>query len=104
MIDGALRRRHLAPPRGPTLCGRRRSRTDVIGIPAFWWLETAPRPDTRRLLGAFAVEVVAGVVAASIRPFTEVAFGILAPMFGLGLMGLWAVRSGTFPPPPDAGT
>ena len=40
------------------------------------------------------------VAAASIRPFTEVAFGILAPMFGLGLMALWGGRHGTFPPRP----
>jgi hypothetical protein len=50
------------------------------------------------LRGTTAVQVVAVVAAASIRPYTEVAFGILAPMFGLGLMGLWAGRYGTFPP------
>ena len=49
---------------------------------------------------ATAVEIVAVVVAASIRPYTEVAFGILAPMFGLGLMGLWGARYGEFPPRP----
>ena len=40
------------------------------------------------------------VAAASIRPYTEVAFGILAPMFGLGLMGVWGGRYGEFPPRP----
>jgi hypothetical protein len=46
------------------------------------------------------VQVVVVVAAASIRPFTEVAFGILAPMYGLGLMALWGARHGAFPPRP----
>ena len=29
--------------------------------------------------------------------FTAVAFGVLAPMLGLGLIGLWGARYGTFP-------
>jgi hypothetical protein len=41
---------------------------------------------------------VISFVAAGLRPYTAVAFGVLVPMFGLGLTGLWAVRSGTFPP------
>ena len=40
------------------------------------------------------------VAAASIRPYSEVAFGILAPMFGLGLMGVWGGRYGDVPAPP----
>jgi len=82
--------------------GVSRSRTDLIGIPGLFFLagDVAPTPTRRRLRIAVAVEVVAVVVAGSIRPFTEVAFGILAPMFGLGLMGLWGGRHGTFPPRP----
>ena len=82
--------------------GVSRSRTELIGIPGLFLLtdDVAP-PATRRVLrGATAVQVGAVVVAASVRPYTEVAFGILAPMFGLGLMGLWAGRYGRFPPRP----
>ena len=57
-------------------------------------------PDPPRARIATAVEVVAVVAAASIRPYSEVAFGILAPMFGLGLMGMWGGRYGAFPPRP----
>ena len=32
-----------------------------------------------------------------IRPFTPLAFGILVPMLGLGLIALWGARHGTFP-------
>jgi hypothetical protein len=37
-----------------------------------------------------------------VRPYTEVAFGILAPMFGLGLMAMWGGRHGVFAARPDA--
>jgi hypothetical protein len=32
-----------------------------------------------------------------VQPYTVVAFGVLAPMLGLALMGLWGARFGTFP-------
>lgn len=76
-----------------------RSRTEAIGIAGLYFLSgTAPRTTRVRLLGALAAQVVIAVVSASIRPYTPVAFGILVPMFGLGLAGLWGARHGTFPP------
>jgi len=82
--------------------GVSRSRTVLIGIPGLFLLagDVAPAATKRQMRIALAVEVVAVVVAASIRPFSEVAFGILAPMFGLGLMGMWGGRHGAFPPRP----
>lgn len=82
--------------------GVSRSRTELIGIPGLFFLAgaVAPAPTRRQLRVALAVEVIAVVAAAAIRPFSEVAFGILAPMFGLGLMGVWGGRLGTFPPRP----
>lgn len=75
-----------------------RSRTDAIGIGGLYFLAgSAPRAVRVRLLGALAVQVVIAVVSASIRPYTAVAFGILVPMLGLGLAGLWGARHGTFP-------
>ena len=43
---------------------------------------------------------IIAVVAAATRPFTSVAFAVLAPLWGLGLAGLWAARYGTFPARP----
>jgi hypothetical protein len=82
--------------------GVSRSRTDLMSVPGLFFLagEAAPASTRRALRVAVAVEVVAVVAAASIRPYTEVAFGILAPMYGLGLMGVWGGRYGTFPPRP----
>lgn len=76
----------------------RRSRTEEIVVPSLFFLQgSAPTPVKRLLLGALAAQVVVAFVTAGIRPNTSLAFGILAPMYGLGLIGLWAARHGTFP-------
>jgi hypothetical protein len=82
--------------------GVSRSRHDLINIPGLFFLGAgaAPKEVRRPLRVALAVEVVAVVAAAAVRPYTEVAFGILAPMFAMGLMGTWGGRYGTFPPRP----
>ena len=53
------------------------------------------------LLGATTVQLVAGIVTASIRPFTPLAFGTLVWIFGIGMMGLWTARNGEFEPTDD---
>lgn len=85
--------------------GVSRSRTDLISIAGLFFLagQTAPPTVRRPLRIALTVEVVAVVVAAAVRPYSEVAFGILAPMFALGLMGWWGGRHGRFPPRPPKG-
>ncbi len=82
--------------------GISRSRTDLVSIPGLFLLTTPTAPDaTRRTFYlALVVQAMAVIVAASIRPFSEVAFGVLAPMYGLGLMALWGGRYGEFPPRP----
>jgi hypothetical protein len=82
--------------------GISRSRTDLVSISGLFLLSSpaAPAATRRTFHLALTVQVVAVVAAASIRPFTEVAFGILAPMYGLGLMGLWGGRYGEFPARP----
>lgn len=81
------------------LRGLDRSRTEQVQIATLFFLtgDTAPRATKLRLLGAFAVQVVVALVSSSIRVYTEVAFGILVPMLGLGLAGLWGARHGRFP-------
>ena len=75
-----------------------RSRVELIGVGGLYFLAgCAPRTVQVRLLGALAVQVVVAVAAASAAPFTSVAFGILVPVLGLGLAGLWGARHGTFP-------
>jgi len=79
--------------------GVSRSRAVEVTLGGLFFLAggAAPPDVRRRLRIALAVEVVVVVTAAAIRPFSEVAFGILAPMFGLGLMAMWGGRHGSFP-------
>jgi hypothetical protein len=82
----------------------RRSRVDAIGIDGLFFLTgTAPSAVRRRFLVLLAVQSLASIGAAAARPFTTVAFGVLAPMFGLGIQGLWSARYGRFAPRDDAG-
>ena len=81
-----------------------RSRTDQLEQAQIWFLMGPPTPGEvrRSLLGALAVQVAIGLVTAGVRPYTSLAAGVLVPMWGLGLCGLWAARHGVFPArPPD---
>jgi hypothetical protein len=76
-----------------------RSRTvDLAVANTFLLLGSAPRAVQWHFYGALGVQIVVSVAAASIRPFTAVAFGILAPLSILGLMAQWGVRYGQFSP------
>jgi hypothetical protein len=76
-----------------------RSREREMTVAGLFLLQgSAPRDVRRRLLGALAAEVVVGLGVAIARPFTSLAFGLLVPVYGLALAGLWGARHGTFPP------
>ena len=80
------------------LTAAQRSREEELSVAGIWFLQGSAPNDVRTwLLGALAVQVVVGIGTAMARP-DPLAFGTLVPVFGLGLCGLWAVRSGTFPP------
>lgn len=81
------------------LVAAERSRTEELSVAGIWFLSKSAPPEIQRwLLGCLAVQTVAAFVTAGLRPYTSLAFGVLVPMFGVGLCGLWAVRSGSFPP------
>jgi hypothetical protein len=70
----------------------------------------APTPGRVRriMLSMLTVQIVVALVTALARseaedgtPGTSLAVGILVPMFGLGLNGLWCAFHGVFPPRPD---
>ena len=78
-----------------------RSRFELIGIGGLYFLAgCAPRSVQFSMMAALAVELVVALAAASVRPFTASAFGILVPVYALGLSGAWGARHGTFPPRP----
>lgn len=76
-----------------------RSTEDAIGIGGLYFgAGSAPKPVQRQLMASLAVQIVVAFTTASIRVFTSLAFGILVPVWGLGLAGLWCARHGTFAP------
>lgn len=84
--------------------GVSRSRDEQLTLGGLFFLSgTAPKVVRFRLRLAFAVQVAIAVLAASVRPYTAVAFAVLAPMLGLGAMAMWGARYGEFEPKDDAG-
>lgn len=84
-----------------------RSRTQEVGVANLYLLTgaTAPKPVKRLMSALLAVQVVAALVAASIGAaslsgdeLNALAFGVLVPMFGLGMNGLFASHHGSFGP------
>jgi TM2 domain-containing membrane protein YozV len=83
-----------------------RSREDNISVAAMYFLidKCAPKSVARRMNGLLALQVLIGLVTAGMRTSTDgkngstLAFGILVPMLGLGLNGLWAAFYGQFAP------
>lgn len=83
-----------------------RSREDNISVAALYFLidGCAPQSVARRMNALLAIQVVGGLATALARPSTgadrgsTLAFGILVPMLGLGLNGLWGAYYGTFAP------
>ena len=77
-----------------------RSREEAVTLAGLFFLAegVAPRPVARALRLLLVVQVVVAVATAAARPFSSLAFGILAPMFGLSLLALWGAVHGRFPP------
>jgi hypothetical protein len=84
-----------------------RSRIDEIGVANLFLLtgDTAPARVKRTMTAMLVVQVVVGLGAAIVGAVglsddevNTLAFGILVPMFGIGLNGLWAVLHGRFGP------
>lgn len=84
-----------------------RSRTEELSVMQLYLLlgPPTPAPIRRTMLTLLAVQVGVGVGTAIARangtdgtPGTSLALGVLVPMFGLGLNGLWAAYHAAFPP------
>lgn len=87
-----------------------RSRRDEIGVANLFLLTgpTAPAAVRRTCLGALAAQTVVAVVGATAglaaidgTELNALAFGVLVPMFGIGVNGAWAARYGAFGPRHD---
>lgn len=80
------------------------SREREISVSQLFFLagSVAERSVKFPMLGCLATQTFVGIAAAIARPSTDgkagsvLAFGVLVPMLGLGLNGLWASRHGAF--------
>jgi len=84
-----------------------RSRVDEVGVANLYLLTgpTAPKPVRRVMIGALATQIVAAVIGAWIGvvgldkgELNALAFGVLVPMFGIGMNGVWAAIHGSYGP------
>jgi len=82
-----------------------RSRGEQVAVTQLYLLSggVAPSPVKRLMLSLLAVQIVVGLATALSRPNqpdgspgTSLALGVLVPVFGFGLNGLWAAFHGTF--------
>lgn len=89
-----------------------RSRGEQVAVTQLYLLMggVAPRRVRRSMMLLLAVQTIVGLATALARPDssdgspgTSLALGVLVPVFGLGLNGLWAAFHGTFGERVDAG-
>ena len=90
-----------------------RSRDEQIAVTQIYLLLGSPTPPRVRriMLSMLLIQTVVGLTTAIARseaddgsPGTSLAVGVLVPMFGIGLNGLWSAFHGVFPPRPDGVT
>ncbi|MHB1090996.1 MAG: hypothetical protein ACYC0U_08070 [Ilumatobacteraceae bacterium] len=83
-----------------------RSRYESISVASLYFLlgDVANSKVRRLMNGCLIVQAVWGLLTAFARTSTDgrpgstLAFGVLVPLFGIGLNGLWASRHGSFSP------
>lgn len=82
-----------------------RSRVEQVAVTQLYLLlgGVAPSAVRRAMLGALAVQFIVGLATAIGRanapdgsPGTSLALGVLVPLFGFGLNGLWAAFHGEY--------
>ena len=79
------------------LGGLRRSRLEEVTVSGLFLLhETAPRKIQRLFLWCLVLQLATSLTAAGLRPYTEIAFAVLAPTVLFGSAALWSARHGSF--------
>jgi hypothetical protein len=82
-----------------------RSRGEQVAVTQLYMLAggVAPPAVRKLMLSLLAMQIVTGLATALARPDnpdgspgTSLALGVLVPMFGLGMNGLWAAFHGTY--------
>ncbi len=83
--------------------GIQRSRVDNVTLTGLMAIDRShvPQSARNRLWMALLLQVGVAILFASLRPFTQQAFGLLAPVLGLGVASLWGSRFAAFHPRVD---
>jgi hypothetical protein len=69
---------------------------DLIKLP-----QGTPRKPKIKLYGSLGAEVIGSILFASLQSSTNFAFGILASLFALGNLNMWAIMNGRFQKRPN---
>ena len=78
--------------------GLRRSRVEAVTVAGLFLLQnSAPRSIRRQFAWLTITQLVVALIAAALRPYTDIAFVILAPMLPIGSAALWSAQHGFFP-------
>ena len=78
--------------------GLRRSRVEAVTVAGLFLLQnSAPRSIRRQFAWVTINQLVVALTAAALRPYTDIAFVILAPMLPVGSAALWSAQHGFFP-------
>ncbi len=64
---------------------------DLIKLP-----QNTPQKIKLALYGSLAIQAIGSIVLASIQSSTNFAFGVLASLFALGSLNMWAIMNGRF--------
>ena len=64
---------------------------DLIKLP-----QDTPQRVKLILYGSLAIEIIGSILLASLQSSTNFAFGILASLFALGSLNMWAIMNGGF--------
>ena len=76
----------------------RRSRFEQVStVAAFLQMPGAARPVRLEMRLGAGLQFAAGLTGAALRPFGPLAFGILAGVYGLGVIAMWGATHGEFP-------
>jgi len=83
--------------------GIQRSRREAVTLTGLLSVDTSHVPVgiRNRLWLSIVAQTAIAILFASLRPFTEQAFGLLVAMLGLGFAGLWGSRFAEFHPRED---
>ncbi len=80
------------------LYGLKRSRLEVVTVAGLFLLQnSAPRSTQRLFALSMVVQLAVAFTAAALKPYSDIAFVLLAPILPVGSAALWSAQHGFFP-------